>query len=92
MTSLKSVRRESGGLIITLRPEGIYFREKGRRYGVRETVTRTVTKDGETRIVEKTVALGFCLPTARAYQVAARLHADQVIAERRAARKGGRGR
>lgn len=80
LTPGSSVRRESAGLIITVRPEGIYFREKGRRYGVKETTTR----DDKTT----TTYLGFCLPMARANQVAARLHADQIIAVRRAKRGG----
>lgn len=82
LTPGSSVRREVGDLIITVRPEGIYFREKGKRYGVKETITRG----------EKTshTYLGFCLPTGRAYQVAARLHADQVIADRKARRRKGK--
>lgn len=84
MTKLTPVgiRRESAGLIITVRPEGIYFRERGRRYGVKETITR-----GEKTT---TTYLGFCLPMGRAYQVAARLMADQILAERKAKRRRGK--
>lgn len=77
----RAVRREvtayrSRGrtLVATIRPEGVYLREKGRRHGIRETVTR----NGRTR----TTALGVLLPWSSAWLRAETLEADRVRAER----------